>query len=905
MTNLVKSTPGFGKYRSFDALAQSLHRELSEPGNLQWRSLSAKIGLLDKGETAWWLKRAPLAQALARLLEVSLADLGLEGRSRPHEFVFREFPGLGALDLRQGAPYVVAHAVRVAPSDRSAGGEGLDRWLGDASGMDWRLPHEMDWLHVADDLERRLLVARLAAAGRHEVVSLHSLSEAVQRLRDPRPLVACVEASDGHADLVALSRRPHAAGLLVVAPFMPATTGKPLPTLSYLSWERLTARGEQRRLLDLEAQDNAGDLCRWTWQLQPDWRARLLRWIGDRLNRVAVDTTSFDAGYLLDWLQRFDPEAQWLPATSDVLQIAQVMHRLSERRLPAPEERDAGHKLAQSLFGDMGPAAREVHLARLVAARWDCRDRPWQGPMPLPSWLALDHLGRAPPGRADLEGSAKAKSSSKRLVAALAEAGDPDALMATGLLRAAGAAGLDFTHGTLARLAVRDLLLQRMVDGPLAAWALDCYDAGRRPLVDAALDALPPHALQQVAARLRQEPQDPAVGIAASEALFLAVGRRIADGQAVPGSPLPIAAAVVGRLEWSDASDVATPWSRPCDGDEDRLLWIAGCWAWSLLRPAPACVPAGWQFPGWGDALSDPPWWLMGMTPPEADSGAAFTAWHRLLRVADEWLKDLDQPPPLVPPLLHMGLLSRAAHGTWPAQAAWWQGLAADKGAMVALLLERFDRAGEAAAGRLWPSFVRHARAQDTNGHLLLVVSPLWRWLLERLARTPAQFLAELDSADVTYVLEWAFALPARLRAALLEHVVQQAPELLRHSRMRDDGFFGRFGPEAAPALVRWLQLSPGPDADFDRRMLNSFAVRHLWVCAPGLTTQLLGSDSELAPQARALLLQEAPDEYLGAAIDALLAEPELLDAEERVGWVRTHLPNAGREAERLLALLG
>jgi hypothetical protein len=63
------------------------------------RSLSVKIGLLDKGDTGWW-KTYPLwAEALASVLMIEVTDLGLHTGTLTQTVEIREFPEFPPIDL--------------------------------------------------------------------------------------------------------------------------------------------------------------------------------------------------------------------------------------------------------------------------------------------------------------------------------------------------------------------------------------------------------------------------------------------------------------------------------------------------------------------------------------------------------------------------------------------------------------------------------------------------------------------------------------------------------------------------------------------------------------------------------------------------------------------------------------
>ena len=94
--------------------------------------------------------------------------------------------------------------------------------------------------------------------------------------------------------------------------------------------------------------------------------------------------------------------------------------------------------------------------------------------------------------------------------------------------------------------------MRQIAEEPLTSWALACFDPERRRVVDAALDAVSMEHLAAATERLLQEVADSAVAIGVSEALFMAVGRRILNGkEMIPAALMPVAQSVVDRMNLS------------------------------------------------------------------------------------------------------------------------------------------------------------------------------------------------------------------------------------------------------------------------------------------------------------------------------------------------------------------
>jgi len=753
----------------------------------------------------------------------------------------------------------------------------------------------MNWLYVADDMERQLISKALAAAGNFDVSFVEVLADVGNRLLSPKPLIVSVRANGADEDLVALVRRPENAGTLVIAPFA-LPVRKLTSSVEYLGWEQRTVRGSERDVFDLTAPDRplfGKGVKRWMWSLFPDWRSRLLTWVEAYLNRHEVDTL-FTEQEMKRWLDSFDPQGEWFCTATDMMQLCRVGH-YPGKKLPASNDATAGSKLVASLFSKETPSL-SFQVKQLAEVRWQRRELPWQGSMPLQTWLSLAPTSTAMVTRDDLSQIAQGKTAQARKesadrVACLLETGNPAALLASGLLKQGERGLFDFQNRTLACLVVRDSLMQQITCEPLTSWALACFDHERRPLVDAALDAVTVANLAEVADHLHQEASDSAAVIAATEALFMAVARRIAQGESFSPKLLPalmpIAKNVVERLDLTTAdSMLPEPWSRPTTTQDEQLEWISACWSWSLLPDAAI------QIPGWCDSLPEVAYWLTSLWP-EKECEQLSLAWQRFFFVVDEWVKDMAQPISDPPRILKMAFLGKAARGVWKADSTWWQDLMDFDGhAWVdEALWRRIELGGAGAAVKLWPSLLVFERSISTDRFKAdwVRLSGVRRRLLEQL--TPNDALNSLDENALLYLATIPESLPPTYRAPLLQSLAKTSLEMWYHAPLV---FFTRFGPSAAPALVSYL----------DHASYGVAAATCLWDWEPKTAKQFLYKKSEISTSALHHLIDSCPSSHIAAAIDVLLADPSLLEASERISWARKHLINSGREAERLVAII-
>ncbi len=908
MPNPVKTAQHAKGLPSFGATAKALLQ--AHPANdwgMKPRSLETQIGKLNKGEITWWNNHVEVAEALGELLDLSLTDLGLHGKAAANSaFSFSEFPGLNPLDLRREKPWKIGEAqADKKPREDSYGKPTLDEWL-NPEPTQWRPPYEHHWLCVAEALEKRLLTQRLATTSPYRVVFTQTLEAASAELENVKPLILVVDGDVSEEDFKTLGIRHHSAGLLVIAPVpAPRKTSNRESTMEDLSWERLSLPDEQRRLFDRSA---PADLEHWTWTLRPNWRPAMLQWVEERLNKQEAGTL-FDAHRMGRWLERFDPLGQWFETTSDILQLCALGHSQLHTKLPKPNDIEAGRKLTQSLFNDKSSRSSE-QLQQWAVARWNRLELAWRGALSMDDWLSLLSARQLPPSAEDVHAITSAKTPLERKKAAdrvvdLLNEGNPNALQASELLREGATGQFDFAHPTLVRLIVRDKLMHQIAEDQASSWGLACFDPDRSMLVDAALDVISMNALMQAVQRLLLEDAvnaTSAAALGASEALFVAIGRRIANREVIHDKFVPLlmqlAETVIGRLDIEMAFfTLPMPWSRPLDSTAQQLVWIGICWAWSLQIRVPEKLvdesPPNWLFPGWSESLPLLPDWLNSLWP-EKDAEQLSSDWTYFFKVADEWVKDLNQPMENAPRILRLALLGRAAHGAWDADPAWWEDLIASKTPWAAeALLASFKSAGKSAAARLWPSYLAFEMGakEPLTGFMNLYIvqlSGVRRWLLAHLS--PAEVLTDLSPSALNHLASYPRVLPPELRAPLL---LARCQSISFESFADTAPFIARFGPSALPALPELLT----------HRWLGSAAAEYLWVWDAATAEQLL-LDKAVDSGARNHLLQTCPADKVAVAAAALIEQPALFSLEACCYWARNRLPTAGKNAQELVEVI-
>lgn len=892
----VRTAPGYSEFNSYGHIAQELIKKYPDAhSSKNIRSLAAKISELDRGQRTWWANHPASAIGLAELLQVSREDLGLHEQAlNSHMFVLDAFTELPPLDLKHGRPWHLATAQLALPQrdPRERSIPTLEHWLAPAQWIQ-RPPYDMNWLYVEDDLEREILSRSLAAAGHFEVVHAETLADAGSRLQIQKPVIISVLGDGGDEDMAALARRPEHAGVLIIAPFM-LPIRKETSSAEYFGWEQQSSNRQERNRFQFDLPGRSASLKRWTWTLLPDWRIQLLKLVDAHINQHNVDSL-FSEQRITEWLKAFDPSGVWFCTTTDLLHLCRMGHYRGTK-LPGTSDVNAGKQFAMSLLQKETPFSG-MQLTQLAKLRWQRGDLPWKGALPLETWLALAPGGMATATRKDLNAIALTQNEPARLQAAAQlamrlEAGNPERLCASGLLKQERRGYFEFQHRALANLAIRDYLIHQITHETVDTWAVTCFEEQRRSMLDAALDAVSLADLINVAEKLDLTTQDSAMNIGASEALFMAVARKIAKGEEFPSSYItaltPLAQCVVGRLDFTQREWLLPkPWSRPSVSQDEQIEWVSACWAWSLLPEIRMNISEEWLFPGWCTLLGEAPSWLSSLWP-DLNCEQLPHAWTNFFSIADEWVKDLSQPVVDAPRLLKIALLGKAARGAWSAEPSWWQDLTdfVHEAWIFESLLKRINFNNPDVAVRLWPSFLVSERTSSDD---LARYSPVRRWLLEQL--NPANGLNSLTNDDLLYLAKIPESLPPEFRAPLLSSLMTEVSEMEYYDQHQ---FLKRFGPSAVPSLVRYLENDVMVDA----------AIECLWDWHPETAVALLRKKTPLSATTLCDLVLSCPEDYLTAAIELLLNAPTLLDASTRIWWARKHLSKSGIHSRQLFEII-
>jgi len=876
---------------------------------LKVRTLGARLGELNNGDAAWWDRHPEQLRCLLEHLALKREDLGSSTQAEPYEFLFREFPDIVPLDFRKedacdiGRPVPTERAA--LPSDPNLstwarGERSLQFWLGTA-GM---TPRAIQWLQVEDAVERELLVKRLSVKGRHQIIVRQTMDDLIKHhghlLHESSPLIVALQKNLTLDTLEEFaSRRRSDAPRLIISPFSPPGTEASHESSDDDAQEAGQADSKAATQIDASHLGNSAadqnssseqqkrditdtqtsSIERWIWVLDPLWRRKLLEWVGSRLEHAEPDKR-LDVPAALALLERVDAEGRWFSRVSEVLSLCRAIADKKAEELEEAMARDgSANRLVDILFGH-GNHGMDL-VRQLVQARWANQSLNWTGAIPKAGWTSIS------PDRLDAE-----------------------TLISRGIITAVGA-GFDFAKPIIARLLLRDHLVEVMEKGELAMWAPACFDPDRRPWVDAALDALRTGSLERMSSAIPADDAS-ANAVGAREALFTAMGRRFIRSDFQQGDDrarVAFVSEVLPRLASHPRLGIE-PLSRPPMRREEGVDWIATCWAWSLATAPIEGWTGHWLFPGWS---SGPPLGMMDrLSNSRDDLISPPGGWDnhpeemsRLFKVAARWLGTLSTMPDFdsrLPIVFRMALLAHAAAGKWEAESWWWFGVLTERGPENALRdwlhvnkhISELDM-----ARRWWPSLVaqvdtrleRRDRFQvwGSEEHDHLVPSSLYGEVCQRLDSNADEAIELLGPEQRKLLCDHPQILTPALKCALLKQTTANDADIPSYDRTR---FLSRFGVDVADELAG---LTSHPQ-------IGASAAWHLWEWRPNLARLMLRSAST-GDLSLANLIRSCGFDALDLAIDRLRRTPSLLSPQERDLWIRSWLPKSRPHADALLAL--
>lgn len=868
---------------SNDALATML---LDRFPTLAWgttnhRSIGAKLGQIDRGNTSWWQKRPELVNALAELLDVSPEDLGIHPHSSETLHRFPEFPELPPLDLTRERPCSLGRPISLRGNDN------LDSWLSDKMLGLHLNPVGVDWLHFPTGRGVDLFWENLIRTSRYECRRSNTIGDSAGLLTSPRHLVLRIESDGGDKDIGALASMHPESALLVIAPHSFSYLNDSDNIGSLYSWERNTASIEARHEIDF-LMDPFSKLTKFEWVLHDDWIYRLLNWIEKRINSPESDTM-FTAKRVLRAVHESPYLQSQLQGPGDVFHLSSLFHKIPQSKLSGFDERSVGVRLLKQLTS---PVIQESYR-ELAIATWENDSHNWGSAQTINEWIAL---GTTPTVEslkgieeiAEEEDLLKRRKLAKRFRNPKSIT-DISGLLQKELLVHNSGEGLTLRPRFLPGLLARDHVIDCITKKNSQSWALHCYDAKRRQVIDAALDTLSDDQLLAIATKIPASIVGNAEAIATAEAIFYSIGRRITTSKDLPAGLQRISSAVLNNLIFYHEYGIPGPWSRPITDRSSLMNWLATCWAWSLT-PQPEGISSdiqdSWLLPGWASDLDNAAFKeaVDKVLPDEKYASASNS--QPLLQRAQDLVDSLKEPIVNSPVMLKPFLIAAAAKNRWSFFQEWWDQTRSAKWAED-ILVKSIDELSPILLPNLLISFSRtfiENKKNDKYSISYLLISKIRISILKRL---PAESIESLPDDIYQIFLSFPESLPLPLRRKLLKDLclypidIQFYSKKLIHLGTADD----------LSILVDLLETKHWRTAGLQIWKLTPHQAESI------INGQSMGSDNVLRG-----LLMTCPDPKISAPLISKFRS--VFEKSELENWVREHLPNAGLKSQEILNVL-
>ena len=571
-----------------------------------------------------------LKQAIADVLDVPPDELfPRPAKTDPSLFPIVEFEAIGPFDPRHESPCFES------PFQQSRGpGVMLPEF--DEPGINWFRPQQdasAKWVHAPSGSGRSFV----SHWHRH-----HWKSHPWDR-HDPRRPAPAVFVVEKLNDLRNVSWPPSTQPMIVEL----ASADEDLGVLRELARHSVTVLAPFPCMaVEGQGPGEFAKLYAWrefAWAPGTSWRHAFVSWVGERIQRRGLDTL-LDVVAFDRWADAVDPHCRIFNTPEALLGLLQVVHDHGERRLRERFGAELAREWLSVGFERYGQATvREVWLREsapraieeMVAAWWSSPQLAWNDRIPEESWAALvpaEAAGSVDEARervlrinAQLKRKVAAskkrelEAERERLLARPSSRGDVvQSLKAARLLRPREMGTLQMTPSWIPAAIASTRLKREIAHGPDVSWGRAAVDPSRQVDVDAALDTLSWQELNGAATRILASPDATSLPfVGAIEALFLAVGRKLRHGHAVPRA---CDAALSGVLDHQlrllvrrIKGGLPAPRTRggPHEPDQAGAHFLAACWDWSFARPRPADFDGTihpWEFPGWSvPALDEVP----------------------------------------------------------------------------------------------------------------------------------------------------------------------------------------------------------------------------------------------------------------------------------------------------------
>lgn len=861
---------------SNDALARAVIDAHPAPTGVKPRSLSAKIGQLDKGETGWWKSRPEWSEALASVLGVDIADLGLHTAIESQSFLITEFPEFPPIDLASGDLPMFGKEIRIAENLSEFSSKEIKGWFPKDHLRTHPLrerPSGINWLEISDAFCAQLISGVLQTKCKWDVINSDDLSSLATRLRRPAPIVVNLVRRIEASELLPLRALHDEGAVLILSRYPPPLREKSKLGDEMDCWEAMQGTTEERALLALTSKTSFWlNIEHYVWQLDDDWRKSLLNWIEDQCHDSGTHTL-LDAKSVLKWLDEFDRHKILFTCHSDIFRLAQFCHHHGEKTLPKLHGAGATNKLQAWLRPALN--SRDAALFKnIIKARWAALEVDLTGALSWDQWRQVAITSKS-----------------------LSKLSDYDLNLAVdqGLLREDANGLFDFAHSFEARLHIRELVTSAIAEGNIDFWGAAVFDEARRKFVDSIIEILPTAVLVKTVDLLSStSPWSPA-SIGSEESLFLGLAGRVWADEIKQHTVDRIFDAMSARGFPNDESSVPRLWSRPYSTGISEWKWMQTCWQWSMGTKQPQSVTLHDYsipyFPGW---ISKTTW--PRFIPPQGDSDSEYISssdWSNFVRLA------VDLTDKLIPSEFlnceknsneSLFALILAFDGKWQPEANWWTPLLSLNDWAEERIINHFQLRGKEAAAWLWPSFTAALTTPSDSNYLarwdLISRSKVWQWMMSTL--TPTDVFEGRTEQEIRHLCAWARHLPPKFRVHLLD-------------TLPTDGKY------SISQLIEWC---PEQNCDSLTRWLNAAnylgweEANGMWAASPQYVLSVLRSENILTEYAVEILITQTPVLYVSEVASILGERLVLLDAMTRKEWVKQHLGTSGRNASKILSVL-
>ena len=597
MNKPIEELINANKFKSIEAIARALIERLPDNlrSGLQPRSLSTRVGQIDRGEVNWWKKRPQLADHLSDLLEVDLEDLGIHESEVVGTFEFKDFPALPPVNLQKESLFSLGSAYGVFREHHKVGSKystinepravDLDVWLKSTS--TFRGPDEVAWVHVTDRLLLNLIHAWLSVKSKYSIHRISDLSQLSNFQSKYSPQIFFVDQINHMEDLQYIKYLQNQFGTLIISP---------APAEYYKKKDNQIDVFEVKDLSDRQIATNM-----YKWKLPINWKAEVIRWVDKRLTNRGVDTL-LDSETIIHWVENFDKEGLWFNSISDILNICNIAHKTYKKDFPKIDNARVGEVLCTFAFN-----GRDSHLdalKKLTYNLWHLDEYDWGD-------LFDEEVVKSINSTLEIDadeiirqlGALSSQTQKRSLIDTLRQQTTIEigTLIENKLIKKIKPDVFQVEHQLLMNLLARDLIQDCLKVNPRDSFWM-FFDESRVSIAKSSLGMMKLENLLKITDQATLCYQENKSSIGLVECLFIELSKKIPIEFSVLNKEQSI---VVKRLfncfEWFD-EDGLENW-RPNKlnylVDEHLDEWGAACFSWSMIENNAYIAQDHAAFPGW------------------------------------------------------------------------------------------------------------------------------------------------------------------------------------------------------------------------------------------------------------------------------------------------------------------